>query len=122
MITFRDGPAAGTLLQLRRSPFVLRVVVADDGTIDALDQLDDEPEAGESIHVYRMVEDRGSYHLWGTDERGRRTRFSGRSALYALVEHPPDDETARETELWRAWNSLNDEERRDWERMRGEIE
>lgn len=107
-------------MQLRRSPFVLRVVIADNGTIDALDQLDDEPEAGETIHVYRMVEDRGSYHLWGTNERGRRTRFSGRSALYALVENPPEDETARETELWKAWNDLSNEEWRDFNAMRGE--
>lgn len=39
MITFRDGPAAGQVLQLRRVPVLLRVVCSSRGNWDALDQL-----------------------------------------------------------------------------------
>lgn len=44
MTTFTDGPAAETVLELRRAPKFLRVVRDADGTVDALDQLNDTPK------------------------------------------------------------------------------
>jgi hypothetical protein len=61
---FIDGPAAGTVLSLKRSPLFLRAVQDPlDGKWDALDQLDDAPRPGERIVVYRKTEDRGMVHL-----------------------------------------------------------
>jgi hypothetical protein len=53
VIRFIDGPAQGVTLLLRAAPEVLRVVRAEDGTWDALDQPGDEPRAGEEVFVYR---------------------------------------------------------------------
>lgn len=68
MTTFKDGPAEGRTLLLRRAPTLLRVV-QEDGEFDALDQLNDEPGPRESIYCYFLVENRGSVHLCGRDPR-----------------------------------------------------
>lgn len=91
-----DGPAVGAALMLRRAPIYLRVVVdAAAAKTDALDQLDDEPEPHETVHVYRQVEGTraivcirpgGCYH--GAD-----------------YVHVPDvdGESVRDTAAWREW-------------------
>lgn len=102
MIKFLDGPAAGTVLQLRRAPLLLRVVITSQGNVDALDQLDDEPQKNETIHVYRKSKDLGSYHLCC---RGRNRSASGwyQQAEYSLYDPQPKDHEARDTTRWRAW-------------------
>ena len=56
MTRFLDGPAAGNALMLRRAPLFLRVTIdAAGGKVDALDQLDDDPQDGETVHVYRQL-------------------------------------------------------------------
>jgi len=80
LIRFLDGPAEGVTLFLRSAPEVLRVVRAEDGTWDALDQPGDEPRPGETVFVYRregrggvaMVDfARGSKHRSGAYASGR---------------------------------------------------
>lgn len=55
--SLQDGPAADQDGEryIRRCPSFLRVVIAADGTVDCLDQLDDKPREGEALHVYRLV-------------------------------------------------------------------
>lgn len=101
MITFRDGPAKGQTLQLRRAPFLLRVVQAADRSWDALDQLDDKPKRNEQIIVYQLdPQTLTRYHLscgrWG----GSGWYMSGE---YFVLEPQPDEEHLRETDAWRRW-------------------
>lgn len=96
---FVDGPAAGTRLELRRAPYFLRVVINCAGDVDALDQLDDEPEPDEAIHVYYQSANHGS-GIACTRGKGCRT-FN--ISEYKLNAAQPTDEQARDAELWRAW-------------------
>jgi hypothetical protein len=88
-------------MMLRRAPIFLRIVVGIDGTVDGLDRLDDTPELGEKVHVYRRVAFSGSMHV----------RYTGRhkpaSGLYPIAEyeHLPevDGDQLRDTDAWRAW-------------------
>lgn len=52
MIEILDGPGAGAVLPVRSAPHFLRVVIDQAGKVDALDQPDDVPLAGETIYVY----------------------------------------------------------------------
>ena len=86
MIQFLDGPAKGTSLCLNRAPMFLRVVIDPRGQVEALDQLDDTPEADEKIHVYRCTRGEG-----GGCRRGV-------MAQYRLYEAQPSGEEARDNE------------------------
>lgn len=91
-----DGPAQGVSLSLRRAPILLRVVRGPRGRWDALDQLDDVPRPGESIHVYRLVPGTRSFMCirpGGCFEHGD----------YTHVSDAPAEETLRDTDRWRAW-------------------
>lgn len=103
MVTFRDGPAAAAVLELRRAPNWLRVVVHDSGRIDALDQLDDSPSPDETVHVYELVE--GTRSVIFACGRGR-FRGGGRYAV-GEYRHLPDvdGEALRETDAWRQWTA-----------------
>jgi len=54
MTTFKDGPAKGQTLMLRRAQMFLRVVQDPKGTWDALDQPDDTPKPEERLYAYRI--------------------------------------------------------------------
>jgi hypothetical protein len=102
MITFLDGPAAGTTLQLRRLPKLLRVVI--DGTdVDALDQLEDKPKARESVYVYVRRDDMpiSKYHLYC----GSSSKRSGwyYTASYSFLAEQPQDADMRTTAAWQKW-------------------
>lgn len=104
MTTFTDGPAAGHTLTLGRSPTFLRVVIAPGKQPDALDQLEDEPEDGEEIHVYLITGEPTTMHIDGRDPKtGRRFGRWLSCAGYRLHHTQPEDATARNTESWRAW-------------------
>jgi hypothetical protein len=104
MTGFEDGPAAGQVLDLRRAPLFLRVAVSGTGTVDALDQIDDRPEASEVLWAYRRLGPAGRVRIDGRDPRtGRRTSASLALAKYRLVADQPDQETMRATTTWRAW-------------------
>lgn len=103
MSKFLDGPAAGQHLALRRAPVMLRVVQGPGGKWDALDQLDDEPAADETIHLYRMVPDTlTTMHLC---VRGKGRAASDFYAMgdYRYVEPQPDEATLRDRGRWVEW-------------------
>lgn len=95
MVRVLDGPARGAVLSLRRAPMYMRVVIDPHGKVDALDQVDDVPEPGETVHVYARL-------------RGTRSQVSVRpGGCYETgdYEHMPDVEAERlrDTDAWRAW-------------------
>jgi len=97
MTTFEDGPAAGITLFLKRSPIFLRVV--QNGTsFDALDQLTDEPEYTEIIHVYILV---APPQAWTIGPGGCHP-----VCRYRYANPQPDDTVVRDTQSWRAWTLL----------------
>ncbi len=112
MTTFLDGAAKDVVLHLQRSPLLLRVVVSfsnddsrDGGAKwDALDQLDDEPQACEEIYVYRLCREPGVVCIDGTDKRGRRKGWREPMAEYALNSvQPLSENELRFTKDWREW-------------------
>lgn len=110
MTRFLDGPAAGRVLMLRRSPLYLRAVRGPDGKWDALDQLGDVPGPGEAVVAYRRVGEAGALHIDSTEcvkvgnktKRRRVGRWYG-VAEYRVVDQQPADDVLRDTEAWRAW-------------------
>jgi hypothetical protein len=98
MTRFKDGPAKGQLLMLNRSPIFLRVVEKD-GKWDALDQWEDSPRPGESIHVYQRVGEAGTCHIYA---RGGGGGFFS-AGDYEHVAEQPSDEDVRNTAKWQAW-------------------
>ena len=108
MITFVDGPAAGTVLDLERAPVFLRVVIdRQTGAVDAVDQVGDRPRLGEDVHVYRRVGQAERYHLKCSKpaESGWRSK-----ANYQLHDEQPADHVARDRESWEEWAGFQ------WER------
>lgn len=104
MTSFVDGPAKGTVLQLQRAPFLLRVVSGKPGEFDALDQPDDEPKLYESIYVYRLAGPPGSVHICRSPRRS-----SGWFAVaeYKLLDRPVRDADVRTTADWNDWCDRN---------------
>ncbi|MEM1207731.1 MAG: hypothetical protein AAGI54_00560 [Planctomycetota bacterium] len=105
MITFLDGPAADITLVLQRAPVFLRAVVTKRGEWDALDLPDDEPKAGEQIHIYVR---QGTPIVGFIDYRtgpkgGRRAGHPFASAEYRYAAEQPPDGVARDTKRWQAW-------------------
>ena len=102
MTKFKDGPAKGQTLMLRRAVVYLRVTLKN-GKFDALDQPEDTPEPGEHLFAYRNTGTRnGTCHM----------RFSGSSrkasGFYAMAEYEicpeqPSQAQMRDTQQWRAW-------------------
>jgi len=104
MITFTDGPAEGSKLQLRRTPVFLRVVTAELADVDALDQPDDKPEPHENVFVYLMAENNGGYFLDYTNSKtGKRGGHFQPSAVYSLYDPQPPDVIARDNRTWKVW-------------------
>lgn len=99
MTSFLSGPADGRTLFLKRSPLFLRVVADMDGNVDALDQIDDQPEPHESIDVYRLEGDVGFCHI---SRRGG-TGGAFTVATYRHLAKQPKDTDIRETLNWQSW-------------------
>jgi len=105
MTEFDDGPAKGQVLQLRRAPLFLRVVLdtrSGKGEWDGLDQLDDTPRTYETVYVYRRVGAPG-YYFPDWTEGGRRKGGRFARARYRFYGQQPGDATTRDTATWRAW-------------------
>ena len=98
MTRFLNGPAQGQRLMLRRAPIFLRVVEVG-GKWDALDQVEDTPAAGESIHVYRLAAKPCNCHIY---KRGGGGGFFT-MADYQFVSPQPADLEVRDLAAWRAW-------------------
>lgn len=103
MTTFHNGPAAGQVMDLGRAPFLLRVT-QDGRRFDALDQPDDEPEPGERLHAYFLVEGPTACFV-----RAQRPKRSGLyiMAAYRAVPAQPRDEDMRTRARWVAWCEAN---------------
>ncbi len=103
-VTCEDGPASeAPALSLRRVPRFMRLVTAG-GQWDACDQLDDAPNRGETIHVYRLVHVGGTMHVTRAHPRsGRRLCEWITPARYRLHEVQPPDDVLRDTARWREW-------------------
>lgn len=103
MSKFHGGPADGRSLTLRRAPVFLRVVIDADGSVDALDQLDDFPASTEALHVYQKT----SHPI--VVFACRRSKGKGCShsvdADYEYYANQPsrDECDIRHTKEWREW-------------------
>lgn len=107
MSKFIDGPAAEVSLSLQRSPMLLRVVRAADGAWDALDQIIDAPEPGETVFVYQRVTEPVMYHFSGRDKQGRRTGGFRSTADYRFLPDQPAAGDVRTNGAWQAWCQAN---------------
>lgn len=104
-VMFEDGPAEeAPMLLLHRCPLYLRVVRGIDGKWDALDQLDDDPDLGETIYIYRRNSTRAGHikgrtrgtsgpmfsycHTEDIDPKGMEDRDAWRAAVEAIVGEP----------------------------------
>ena len=103
-VALAAGPTRlGPTLSLKRAPTYLRFVYfeGDWSTLDALDQLDDEPQPGETIVVGR-IEVRGRWHVDRIVNRKRVGEWYG-DVRYQVVDPQPADDVVRDTAAWRAW-------------------
>lgn len=85
---------------VQRAPLFLRAVVAEDGTKDVLDQLEDTPSSSERVSVYRRRGEAGHVHLnFGGSNR--------RTGFYASAEYQHlsdvDGERLRDNGAWHDW-------------------
>lgn len=102
MMELRDGPAQGTFM-VKRAPQYLRAVVGPDGKADVLDQPTDTPSPNETIHIYRVIEYRGTVHMRG---RG----FAGFYVDCTYVHMPEvNGEEMRSRAAWIDWASAQPE-------------
>ena len=103
MITFQGGPASGLTLELQRAPMFLRVV-HNGKTFDALDQLDDKPEPGETIFTYKIIGQPGYAFIDGRDKKTGE-RFGRKTAIakYEFYYTQPSDEIMLDNDKWGAW-------------------
>ncbi len=96
-------------LSLVRTPYFLRVVKDADGTIDALDQLDDAPKPTEQVYAY--VRDGPPQFMILCSRRNgcRRERY----VSYKDYMPQPDEATMRDNALWSQWCHEEHEKRTD---------
>ena len=118
MLQLLDGPCQGTFM-VKRAPIFLRAVAkpvllprepgdeegqirTDLGECDVLDQLEDTPEAGEQVFVYKLQGKAGSFHIHARGKDGKAI-----SGWYAMgqYKHLPevDGEQLRDNGRWRVW-------------------
>lgn len=98
MSTLIDGPAAGAY-SVARAPHYLRAVVGPSGRKDLLDQLEDVPAEGETVHVYEAVSEVTRAFVCG------RSGGLGGEREWATYRHRADVDGGllRDTDAWRAW-------------------
>jgi hypothetical protein len=105
MLTLLDGPAKeagiGTLF-CQRAPLFLRVVVDTEGKWDALDQIDDEPDDGERIYVYRREGEAGCCHV-RRFVHGRNASGFFATGNYRYQVDQPEDSIVRSRSRWQEW-------------------
>ncbi len=106
MVKFLNGPAEGVELSLRRAPMLLRVAQSPCGSWDALDQVEDEPQAAERIWVYVQSGSISRYHLLCRGKNRAASRWYV-NASYKLVADQPSDHHLRIRTAWEAWAMEN---------------
>jgi len=102
IVSLRHGLIRGSL-RLQRAPVYLRFVMrgTDWSTLDALDQLDDQAEPGETIYAAVKVSG-GSMHV-DRVVNGRRVGEWHQTATYELVPDQPAQEILQDAAEWQAW-------------------
>ena len=120
MIKLLDGPAAGIVLNCKRSPRYLRVVESpgmapSSHRWDALDQLGDMPKPHETIHVYQWTKhvDCGAIHVYGVRNGSRFGEWRASAAdHYRHLGWLSEElrESFRDNAAWRAWCIRQQEE------------
>lgn len=98
MTKFLDGPAEGVVLALKRAPLLLRVTRSPAGEWDALDQLNDTPNADETLVAYHLVSGPCMVHV----NMGRRGCGWYQLGEYRVVATQPTDAEMRTTVAWRS--------------------
>lgn len=101
-----DHPAYGAPLRLERLPLFLRFVYRPRRCgrgvqWDALDQLDDEPQAEETVIAAQLVR-RGTLHI-DRVVRGQRVGSWHQAVQYHLCDPQPPENVKRDREKWQAW-------------------
>lgn len=92
---------------LKRSPCCLRVTVkatadkAHPEKYDALDQLEDKPEFGETVYAYELTGVPGAAFIDGAKTRGRYS-----IAQYKLMEYQPSYNALVDNQRWDEWCNL----------------
>jgi hypothetical protein len=104
-----DGPAGGSLVETRRAPPFLRVVVGVSGQACALDQLDDRPTPGQQVHVYVRV---GAARSGVPCSRAWCCREFV-AAVYRWHAEQPDQAVLSNNARWREWARQAAEEQAD---------
>ena len=101
-VSLRVGVSRG-MLPLRRTPKFLRFVLtgSDWATLDALDQLDDEPREGEHV-VAAVLKESSTMHLDGV-RNGRRFGAWRKVVTYEPVTPQPPQDLLRDAAKWREW-------------------
>jgi hypothetical protein len=97
---FVGGPLDGMSLDIGRAPHYLRVVVDEQGNVDALDELDDVPRPGERVAVYVRPGESEAMHVDYRDGK-RAARWIVNAAYVHLADVEGED--LRDTAAWRAW-------------------
>ena len=97
MLELLDGPCKSTFL-VKRAPQFLRAVINKKGVTDVLDQVDDTPEVGETVYVYRLEGGASWVHIKGA---------RGISGFYAMAKYhylpDVDGQSLRDNVTWRKW-------------------
>lgn len=107
MTTFRNGPARGHRIHLRRTPVLLRVVERD-GAFKGLVGPDDKPKPDDIVHVYLLVTQDGEYRLESDPGGKKAPRGWFVAGVYELYEgEPPTEEQLRGVIAWRQWTMEN---------------
>ena len=94
MTKFIDGPAIGIEMALNRTPIMLRVV-DENGTFDALSELNDFPNPREKVYCYVMSAYNEATHTCKTGWCP--------NVEYKLNGIQPTDEIMRNNDLWADW-------------------
>jgi hypothetical protein len=101
--TFKDGPAEGLKLLLRRAPIFIRAVVDEGGEMDVLDDPGDATRPGEVPYTYRRLNKPFTFFVSERGPRGNRTGGQFVGADYALHEIQPDRGTMTDNARWQKW-------------------
>lgn len=113
MLEFIDGPAAGQVLRLMRTPVLIRAVSSPMGKWDALDQPDDVPSRREKIYVYQLVDKPTSMFIQCSPRSASGHYWCGKYRF--LPDHQPADFILRDNGNWDAWcESVYDELAPEW--------
>lgn len=102
LVFLRVGILRGSL-SLARTPKYMRFVMvgSDWKTLDALDQLDDEPKEGEYL-IAGVIAEQSTVHIDGVRD-GRRFGEWRRCVTYAMVAEQPSQDVMRDRAQWQAW-------------------